>query len=412
MRKGQTKTYRSRSRGLFAGKITRVILVFQVIGLLLFALEMIGAGTEDAQVLRHPKAGEGSREETIIAETKKGREEFTITVEEQEQTRQEEEETIKKAQQEIEKEMYGENDSAASVCYPLVLASSSSDGQVGAAWEFRPSGWIGEDGSILELPAESQSVAITAYLTLTCGDTTEIIAIPFVLRRPPAGSAEAVRLDLKRGVASALVAGGSAVRLPKTAGGSSVQWRTKASHRGLALCALGLVCALLLKAAEKEKAKEEAKRREQQLSADYGRIVEQLALYLGAGLTPRESLSRIARSGSAREAARPGFALIAECVREAESGAGDLRAYKDLGEKSGHRDYKRLSLLLMSCTCRGERGINAHLLQEEADVRLRRRNRARTLGEEASTKLVFPMIGMLLMILAVLIVPAMMNLNL
>ena len=52
----------------------------------------------------------------------------------------------------------------------------------------------------------------------------------------------------------------------------------------------------------------------------------------------------------------------------------------------------------------------AFLLGQEAELVIEeQKNRARRLGEEAGTKLLFPMLMMLMVILAVIMIPAMMS---
>ncbi|MBQ6258886.1 MAG: hypothetical protein IJJ79_04305, partial [Lachnospiraceae bacterium] len=77
-----------------------------------------------------------------------------------------------------------------------------------------------------------------------------------------------------------------------------------------------------------------------------------------------------------------------------------------IAERTGHKDYRRLTLLLTENMKKGDRFLSAELSREEADAFEERKNRAIRLGEEASTKLVFPMILLLGSVMIMLLVPA------
>jgi hypothetical protein len=74
-------------------------------------------------------------------------------------------------------------------------------------------------------------------------------------------------------------------------------------------------------------------------------------------------------------------------------------------------EYRKLSLLILQNVKRGTEGLAAAFEKEEMEVFLMRKNRVRTAGEEASTKLIFPMMGLLVMVIVVMIVPALMNIE-
>jgi hypothetical protein len=101
-----------------------------------------------------------------------------------------------------------------------------------------------------------------------------------------------------------------------------------------------------------------------------------------------------------------GFEEIERACRDMEKGVGEGDAYFSIAERTGHKDYRRLTLLLTENMKKGDRFLSAELSREEADAFEERKNRAIRLGEEASTKLVFPMILLLGSVMIMLLVPA------
>ena len=60
---------------------------------------------------------------------------------------------------------------------------------------------------------------------------------------------------------------------------------------------------------------------------------------------------------------------------------------------------------------KGDRFLADELMNEERDAFQKRKHRALALGEEASTKMVFPMVLLLISVMIVLIVPAWMSMD-
>ena len=82
------------------------------------------------------------------------------------------------------------------------------------------------------------------------------------------------------------------------------------------------------------------------------------------------------------------------------------KAYEELGEKCGILYYKTLSALLVQHLQKGSGDMGRILEEEAGKAQEIRRQQARILGEQASTKLLFPMILMLLVVFILLMVPA------
>lgn len=163
---------------------------------------------------------------------------------------------------------------------------------------------------------------------------------------------------------------------------------------------------------EKEERHREKKKQMEQMRADYADIVEKMALYIAAGIGIRQSFQRILAQYEKLGRKRPGFEEVRFICREMDSGVSEVQAYEHLGQRAIIPQYRKLSLLILQNIKRGTEGLAAAFEKEEVEVFQMRKNRIKTAGEEASTKLLFPMMGLLLMVLIVMIVPALMNINL
>lgn len=158
-------------------------------------------------------------------------------------------------------------------------------------------------------------------------------------------------------------------------------------------------------AEEKEHKKEE----QQQMQQDYPEIVTKLQLLLSTGMNLRKSVERIAGdyvSYMRREEVRKAYEILVEVCGEMERGLGEKEAYEQLGERWGLLSYRTLSSILVQCLQKGSVGVEQILAKEAEQAQRLRRQQAQILGEQASTRLLFPMILMLLVVFVILLVPA------
>ena len=89
-----------------------------------------------------------------------------------------------------------------------------------------------------------------------------------------------------------------------------------------------------------------------------------------------------------------------------EAGISERVAYQNMGIRCGLPCVVRFTGLLAQHMKSGAGGLKK-ALQDETDQALKdRRERARRLGEEAGTKLLFPMILMLILIMLIITIPA------
>ena len=97
--------------------------------------------------------------------------------------------------------------------------------------------------------------------------------------------------------------------------------------------------------------------------------------------------------------------------RKMMDGMGEIAALEDMGQKSESKEYRKLAMLLVQNLRKGSKDLIATLEKEEQYAFEMRKQRAIRAGEEASTKLLLPMAGMLFIVIVILIVPALMQLG-
>ena len=102
---------------------------------------------------------------------------------------------------------------------------------------------------------------------------------------------------------------------------------------------------------------------------------------------------------------------MALTLRKMADGMGEIAALEDLGMKSESKEYRKLAMLLSQNLRKGSKDLIDSLQKEEQYSFELRKQRAIRAGEEASTKLLIPMAGMLFIVIVILVVPALLQMN-
>lgn len=149
------------------------------------------------------------------------------------------------------------------------------------------------------------------------------------------------------------------------------------------------------------------KRRLEKAGKDYKNFVSELTLLLSAGMTLRLAWRKLATDYSKGNEKK---SLLAQnlAVSERELGNGELEqvVYERFGERMENIAYQRLSQILNQQVTKGVNDLNATLTAELKEVVAKERESIKIKGEEAGTKLLLPMVGILIIVFAVLLMPA------
>ena len=103
---------------------------------------------------------------------------------------------------------------------------------------------------------------------------------------------------------------------------------------------------------------------------------------------------------------RISYEEIAETCRELQGGMPEIQAYERFGNRCPASEYKVLSVLLIQNLKKGNQSILLLLEREAAEALEERKRQARIQGEQASSKLIFPMLLQLVIVLTILMFPA------
>lgn len=399
-------------------KIKLIVLVSFLIGGAILVSDYLNNRVQFDGVLTRKEAGKGDSTENVEVFFNDNHETKTIEIEEQALDENQLEEIFDEVIREIDKTYLGKNKSPDKVQYDLVLKSKYADGLVKAAWQVDDYSIITTEGRVNEknIPEDGQIVHL--QVVLSYGESQRIYQLTvFVCQLGMdtfAGQSYAIEKAVEELASSDTEA---KVRLPEKVEDMSLSWKLPMDYRGLQLMLLGLAGALGVYLSDRQEKKKAAKAIASERIRDYPLIVSDLSILMAAGMSFRMALEKIVgryykkleKDKSKRSA---GYEDMAHCLRRMKDGIGKKTAIEELGKYSDCKEYRKLSMLLSQNLMKGSKDLIISLENEEEAAFEMKKQRAIRAGEEASTKLLLPMSGMLFIVIVVLVIPAILQINL
>ena len=100
---------------------------------------------------------------------------------------------------------------------------------------------------------------------------------------------------------------------------------------------------------------------------------------------------------------------IVKMNRRMQEGENEKKAYQEFASEMKNVSYHRLIRLLIGNLEKGSRGMCAVLEQESKQAYEQRVLRAKKAGEEASTRMLMPLMLMMLVVMTIVMAPAMVD---
>lgn len=404
-------------------KYRNYLLALSVVGAVCLVAGILeqaeGAGRKALTRLERSSAGDGETQVSLTLESENLPDSYTysLTVEEQKLTDAEAEQVFAEAGQELEQVILGENRSLEQIVTDLAVPDQLQEGLVTVDCYFEPYELVEMDGTILweNLTEETTIVKVTAQMS--CQEREAVHEFYLQLTPQPLEGTEAVLAEIKESIeAENLKQGEVYLSLPDEAQGVALGWYTPSERTDLKLLLLGIACMAAWYVYQKEKQDRERKQWEEGLVLDYSDIVSQLSLLAGAGMTVPAAWSRLAldyrtEKEGGHSKVRPGYEELLKTMYEMQDGTGEIQAYENFGQRCGQSQYRKFASLLMQNVRKGTRDMQQLLDAEAEDAFRQRKAYAKQLGEEAGTRLLLPMGMMLLLVFAILMLPAMLSLG-
>lgn len=337
-----------------------------------------------------------------------GSQKIEIPVSKRVYSNEEVKEAMKKGMDEILKILPGENTSLQDITTDLNPVSELSDLGLNVKWDFG-------DGDIIDVQGKvdnenlGESVDIDIGVTLSYESYEESYVIPARVMPKPLTADESLIKRFKDyiSVADKKSAGESGFYLPESFEGKKLVYHLEDGINFHLIWIMGIIVAILLYLREKNNDRQKLEKKKRELLKDYPDIVSKLIVFIGAGLSVRQSWEGIVKDyESENKEKRYAYEEMAKSLARLKTGTQENVVYKEFGRSCLLRQYMKLASLLEQNRKSGISTLSTLLGMESQSAWEERLNLAKREGEELNTKLLLPLFMMLLIVMMMIIVPA------
>lgn len=355
----------------------------------------------------------GNYQVDLNVKTKEWDHSFSYLVKEKAYTREEAEQLYRKFAGELPSLICGGNQTLQEVTEDLKLANAYKDYPFMVSWSSTDQDRVSSRGKVNRKGLEDEGQWVTLHALVREVDTglEQELTLKVFLAPEKLSEEELFFRRVEESVISMdkVSAQKEIVTLPVSVEGKELTWKeTKQDHSIFILLLFGTASLFVGRAMDHDLQKADRKRLKE-LQKEYPEFAGRLRLYLCAGMTARNAFGRVAQDYAERTGKKKRLFLESEmkiACNQLSNGLPEAQVYQEWGARCGEMRYRRLGFLLSVQLKQGNDRL-LQLLEQEADVaREDQRNQARKEGEEAGTKLLFPMILILIMVMLLVLLPA------
>lgn len=355
---------------------------------------------------REMKVRIGDREEAV-----------KISVSGREYNEEEIREAFKEAEEKIETLILGENEKLDEVRHDLVLITEIPDTGISVSWQADRYDVIDVQGHLQEEKLTEEGTVVK--LTAVFGYAGEKASCEFYIKvfPPLRSNDEKLMEDLEDSVirSDEQTKTENYMVLPDSVDGEKIHWDYGKNTRAAAILILGTGAAFMLVISDSQRKKEEEKKSARQMKLDYPKIINKFNLYIRAGMTIRRAWFLIAQDYEKKcgeKNRRKAYEEMVRTMHQIQGGIPEGECYEKYGIRCEISAYRKFGTMLAQNLRKGSGGLTELLTREAEDAFEDRKNLAKKLGEEAGTKLMIPLFLMLIVVFAIVIIPAFLSIKL
>lgn len=397
--------------------IWKVLAITVILTLLVFILEKLSS--DSGLLVMRNTYGEGKKTEeyelTIDGELEN--ETFQIDVQEQEYTHAEVQQLFQNVMDELDEVVLGENESFNRIESNLNLVTSLEDYPVQIQWDLNSYEVMSIDGEIRADKVTEEGTLVKLRGTITYGEEQTIYVRNMMVFAPTRVGIEKLIYDIQQEIKTREEETREDVSfsLPEEVDGKTLQWSQKKEQHWYYVLLIGIVCSVYLVYREREKVRQNARQRRDELMREYPGMISKFTMLLGTGATVKNTWEKIVQNYELQKEQMGTQVVYEEMLltyREMQGGIPEAEAYEKFGKRCGITIYVKFGTMLAQNLRKGSKGISDILRMEAIQSFENRKSIAKKLGDEAGTKLLMPMMGMLLVVLVMVMIPAFLTMQL
>mgnify|MGYP000886258863 CR=1 FL=1 len=318
-----------------------------------------------------------------------------------------------KAKEYLDQSILGNNEDGDHIYENLYFCDTIPGTGISVEWEPEDTKLVDWDGVVHNEKLETGGRDVVISAVLTCQDMR--IDYEKKLRIMPKRYSRKEQLHnlLEQEINTALNSNAEEkwIKLPKEAGGYRLSWKDKKQNSSIQIFFLGILTVICIWFYQDRELVRKMKARKEQMLLDYPEIINKFTLFINAGMTVRQAWCRITQDyedkrKAGRSTMRYAYEEMQVTACELNLGIPEGDAFEQFGKRTGVIPFMKFGSLIAQNLKKGNKGISELLMKEAADAFEERKETAKRLGEEAGTKLLAPMMIMLVIVFAIILVPA------
>lgn len=401
---------RTEVRRILWNGLKKKLLSGGILALLFLVLAAVTGGKqEEVQGFKRPAPGGTKEEQQVLLQLESGWKSLTLSIGAMEYEEARVDEMHEAAERYLEEVVLGQNENFETITQPLFFPSSIPETQAELYWSTDAPWYITAEGKVqnasLKAPVQVEIKAEISY-----GSQVRYFSRIVTVCPPEYYGEEAILYQAQQELSVQEEADRTSewFYLPESVFGYSVK-KEEEGKNGMTvfLILVAGVIPLFLYAGYFSSLDTRRKEWKEQAEHSYLEFVTKLSLLLAAGISLRHAFVRLSEEYEERYGSKHVLAAGLKVARqELDNGHSEAEVYEAFGRRIGVPAYRRMSSLLEQNVSKGVQGMRSLLLQEAKEVMAQEKANIRVRGEQAGTKLLFPMMGLLFLVFAILLVPA------
>lgn len=397
--------------------IWKVLVITLVLSLGVYIAER-GKYQSQAFVTRN-SYGEGTKTEEYRVSIPGVMEEeiFEFDIEEQEYTEEEIQKVFQRVMEKLDEVVPGENKGFNRIENNLNLVTELEGYPVQIQWNMDNYEVLTVEGKIKEDKTTKDGTLVKLQGTISYQDRQATYVRNMMVYTPTREGLDRLRYEIRE----AIVEREKSTRtkqgfsLPTWIDGKELEWSQKKENHWFYVVLIGVVSCVYLIYRERERVKQKEKQRTGELLRDYPDMISKFTMLLETGITVKSAWEKMVQHYELQKnqlGEKVVYEEMLRTYREMQGGVSETEAYDKFGKRCGNSLYLKFATMLVQNLRKGSKGISEILRMEAIQAFENRKSMAKRLGEEAGTRLLLPMFGMLAVVFIMVLVPAFLTMKL
>lgn len=405
--------------------VVMILVIFQVLSIFGQIQSKSNTKIEEGKYLKRPTYGEGSDvvelyvaledTEEVRSEGKKPKiqiEDIKIMIKERGYTRDELDNAFENATNYLKVAVLGNNRSPDYITDNLKFIKVIPGTSITVDWKIDDISLIHSDGRINneDIPPEGKETKVKAILIYQQEQLLLEMKFKIMPREYTTEATLLKKLEQEIDNYSVKTEQENRMELPVKIDGYRLIWEEKKKNIGVTMLIMGLFTAILSWFYGDRAMAREMSRRKEQMLIDYPEIINKFTLLVNAGMTAKQAWNRITEDyyqvKKLKNIMRYAYEEMKVTAHEISLGVPEGSAYEQFGRRAGLIPYMKFGSLISQNIKKGNKGLLELLSKESMEAFEERKETAKRLGEEAGTKLLVPMMIMLIIVFLIILIPA------